>query len=160
MLRFLFPRLTARPLAGAALFDALVREARAPHWYREGGLADTLDGRFAVLATVVALALVRLDGEQPIAVALAERFTDAMETEHREIGIGDPALGRTVRKLVSSLGRRVELWRPAVAEDRWNEPAAESLGVPAGASNADAVERLWRRLQATSVVALSEGRME
>jgi len=63
MLRFLFQRLTADPERGAELFDAATRIAREPHWFVKGGVPDTLDGRFAVLATVTALVLVRLEGE-------------------------------------------------------------------------------------------------
>ena len=53
-------------------------------------MPDTLDGRFAVLATVIALALVRLEGEgeagNALSVALTERFIEVMESEHRELG--------------------------------------------------------------------------
>ena len=57
MLSFLFPRLTpAEASRGSALFAALVREARQTHWYVEGQIPDTLDGRFTVLATMAALA--------------------------------------------------------------------------------------------------------
>jgi cytochrome b pre-mRNA-processing protein 3 len=121
MLGFLFRGLTASPARGAALFDAVTSKAREPYWYVEGDVPDTLDGRFAVLATVAALSIVRLEqlGEKGIAqsVALTERFIEVMEAEHRELGLGDPTLGKTVRKLVGSLGRRTELWRsPALAK--------------------------------------------
>ena len=59
MLGFLFRTLTAEPERGSALFAAVTAEARKRHWYVEGGAPDTLDGRFAVLATVAALVLVR-----------------------------------------------------------------------------------------------------
>ena len=99
MLRFLFPRLTAQPARGADLFAAVTDEARQRHWYVEGQVPDSLDGRFAVLATVTALVLVRLenDADGAASVALTERFVTVMEAEHRELGLGDPALGRTVR---------------------------------------------------------------
>ena len=70
-----------------------------------------------VLATVVALALVRLerngDAGERVSVELTERFIEVMESEHRELGLGDPTLGKTVRKLVAMLARRTELWRIA-----------------------------------------------
>jgi cytochrome b pre-mRNA-processing protein 3 len=55
MLRFLFPGLTATPERGAALFDAVTSKSRERHWYVEGEVPDTLDGRFAMLATIAAL---------------------------------------------------------------------------------------------------------
>ena len=131
MLGFLFRGLTAEPKRGAALFDALTAEARRPHWYVEGKVPDTLDGRFAVLATITALALVRLEPRgrgNAASVALTERFIESMESEHRELGLGDPTLGKTVRKLVGALSRTECLWRPGDRGQRgWNEAARDSL---------------------------------
>ena len=164
MLRFLFPRLTAQPARGTELFAAVTQEARQTHWYVGGGVPDTLDGRFAVVASVTALVLVRLEsgGEagDAASVALTERFVAVMEAEHRELGLGDPGLGKKVRKLVSSLGRRVELWRAAVAGDNFADAARESLGVASGEAlshNIRALRDLWARLQAVDVAGLSEG---
>ena len=73
MLGFLFRGLTANPERGAALFDTVTAKAREPHWYVEGTVPDTIDGRFAVLATVTALVLVRLEagGDTGNAVSVA-----------------------------------------------------------------------------------------
>src|SRR3954454_10632681 len=129
MLKFLFGGLTADKSDGTPLFDALTGRARQPHWYVEGKVPDTLDGRFAVLASVVALALVRLEREgeegDHLSVALTERFIHVMESEHRELGLGDPTLGKTVRKLVGMLARRTELWRGD--KRNWIEATQESL---------------------------------
>jgi cytochrome b pre-mRNA-processing protein 3 len=167
MLGFLFRGLTAEPARGAALFEALTAEARRPHWYVEGGVPDTLDGRFAVLATVTALALVRLerDGDEGnrASVALTERFIEVMESEHRELGVGDPTLGRTVRKLVSMLAKRAQLWRSAGA-GHWSEATRESLfkddvaGVALMHSSA-ALERLSDRFASTPLCKLQEGKI-
>ena len=61
MLRFLFPGLTAAPERGEALFAALTAKAREAHWFVEGEVPDTLDGRFRMLATLAALVIVRLE---------------------------------------------------------------------------------------------------
>src|SRR5689334_8552704 len=63
MLSFLFRGLTAEGASGARLFEKLTAETRRPSWYLEGQVPDTLDGRFAVLATLTALTLVRLESE-------------------------------------------------------------------------------------------------
>jgi cytochrome b pre-mRNA-processing protein 3 len=168
MLDFLFRGLTADP-AGTALFDALTAEARRPHWYVEGTVPDTLDGRFAVLATILALGSVRLErdgeaGDHP-SVALTERFIAVMESEHRELGLGDPTLGKTVRKLVGSLARRTALWRSAVAGERdWAEAARESLykaGVSADAlrHSDEALKELWARLDRSELHELEQGKL-
>ena len=167
MLGFLFRSLTAEPARGAALFAAVTVEARRPHWYVEGQVSDTLDGRFAVLATIAALVMVRLEhwGEEgnPIAVALTERFIEVMEAEHRELGLGDPTLGRTVRKLVGSLARRTDLWRAAVGGD-WTEVTRGSLYKASVAP--DALEHsarelrmIWAGLERVDLNQLAEGRV-
>ena len=61
MLRFLFPGLTDGPRRGQSLFERAVAEARRPHWYAQGEVPDTIDGRFAMLATTCALMIVRLE---------------------------------------------------------------------------------------------------
>lgn len=166
MLRLLFPRLTADPERGAALFDAVTAVSREPHWYVAGEVADTLDGRFAILATVAALVLVRLERDEAgdaVSVALTERFIHVMKAEHRELGLGDPKLGRTVRKLVGALSRRVDLWRDA---GDWTAAARDSVfgGDPpseqALAHVAGQLRSLSSRLGKTEVDALAEGRLE
>lgn len=171
MLKFLFPRLTADPRRGAKAFAAIAALGRAPALYRQGGVPDTLDGRFAALATVTALALVRLesDGEagDALSVAVTERFIDAMEAEHRELGMSDPTLGKTVRRLVGSLSRRTDLWRGATGDDaRWNAALLSSLYTdsvnvdPAAASAAsDTLRHIWQRLESTTVADLEAGEL-
>jgi cytochrome b pre-mRNA-processing protein 3 len=169
MLDFLFRRLTADPARGAELFAAVTRVAREPHWYVEGAVPDTIDGRFAVLATVTALVMVRFeadgDGGIPASVALTERFVEVMEAEHREMGLGDPTLGKTVRKLVGSLARRTELWRSAVGgQGEWISATRESLykgsvSPEALDHSAGALQRLWTRLQAAPLGDIEQGRL-
>lgn len=168
MLGFLFRGLTAAQSPGAALFDALTKEARRPHWFIEGKVPDTLDGRFAVVASLTALALVRLEEDadaNPLSVALTERFIEVMESEHRELGLGDPTLGKTVRKLVGMLGRRTELLRSAAAADAsWEEAVAQSLY--RNPTDPDAVrhsttefERLFNELRKTDLAGLERGKI-
>lgn len=119
----LFARLTRRPKPGAALFDRVVGESRRPHWFVQGEVPDTLNGRFAMLATITAIVLARLerDGDDGICASagLTERFIEALDAEHRQMGVNDPALGKQVRRLVGALERRLMLFR----ELRDSEPA-------------------------------------
>ncbi len=99
------------------LYTALVGEARLPAWYIEGAVADTMDGRFAVLASLVALAILRLEdgGETAVrgSVALTESFIADMDGQMREEGFGDPSIGKQVRSMVGALASRVDRWRHA-----------------------------------------------
>ena len=168
MLRKLFARLTPEVQPAAPLFKALTGEARRKHWYREGLVEDSVDGRFAMLATVLALATVRLEDGGPEARAhsawLAERFVEAMDAEHRQMGLSDPALGKTVRRLVSALGNRSDIWREAVAGTaEWRDAAARSVyrGTPPSESALDhsaaGLRDLWEALLGAEDRALIDG---
>lgn len=109
------------------LYDALVAAARQPSWYRDGGVPDTLEGRFDMVATMVALALIRLEREGEHAkaesVTLTEIFIDDMDGTLRQIGIGDFVVGKHVGKLVGALGGRLGALREALRGGADLEPA-------------------------------------
>ena len=167
MLGNLFGRLTAAPDRGTQLFDRVSGLAREPHWYLQGQVPDTLDGRFAMLSTVAALLLARIEQEgeagNRLAVTLTERFIEVMDSEHRQLGLGDPTLGKTVRKLVAALARRTELWRGAASgETPWEEATRESLykkEIPGDVlqHSSRALADLWRKLGATPLDQLEQG---
>jgi cytochrome b pre-mRNA-processing protein 3 len=170
MIRGLFARLTGEPTRGEALFDLVVGEARRPHWFVEGRVPDTVNGRFAVLATILALTMLRLEGEGPAgeqaSVALTERLVESLDTEIREMGVGDPTLGKQVRRLVGAVSGRVGRWRPLLDSDEsWSDEIRRSLYLGEDA-HAAAVEhserelrRIWQRLGDSSVAQLMDGRM-
>jgi cytochrome b pre-mRNA-processing protein 3 len=168
MLRFLFPRLTAEPARGTQLFAWVTEQTRAPHWYLDGAVEDSVDGRFAILATITALVSLRLeragDSGTWASVALTERFVEVMESEHREMGLGDPKLGRTVRKLVGSLTRRIELWRGIIEDGDWIEGASKSVAADSApapqAHIASRLRQLWEQLEAASDTAIAKGEIE
>lgn len=118
MLRQLFQRSPARA-AMAPLYEAVVREARLPAWYREGGVPDTTDGRFDMIASVLALVLLRLEREGEATrdeqVLLAETFVDDMDGALRQMGIGDLMVGKHVGKMMGALGGRLSAYRDAFA---------------------------------------------
>jgi cytochrome b pre-mRNA-processing protein 3 len=119
------------PDAGA-LYDAVVSEARRPAWYREGAVGDSLDGRFAVLSSLAALAILRLeDGDEDAvrhSVALTESFIADMDAQMRQVGFGDPSIGKQVRFMVGALATRVDWWRRARSgELDWNDAVRLSI---------------------------------
>ena len=154
------------------LYAAIIAEARDPVWYRDGAVADTLDGRFEMVATVLGLVLLRLEregeaGREP-AARVAELFVDDMDGQLREIGIGDLVVGKHVGRMMAALGGRLGAYRDGLAA-----PAGTSLEeallrnlyrnavVPAEAAafSAARVRTLARRLDVLPLDALLEGRL-
>ena len=171
MFRALFARLTGGPKRGQDLFGFAVEEARQMHWFVEGEVPDTVNGRFAVLATIIALVTVRLerdgdDGRQESA-ALTERLVETLDAEIREMGLGDPTLGKQVRKLVGAVAGRVERGRLLAASDEsWTEEVKRSVygdeapPPTAIAHTESALRELWQRLDELSLQELAEGQMQ
>ena len=154
--------------AARPLYDQVVARAREPHWYLEGQVPDTIEGRFAMLGTLLALVDLRLEsgGEEArlASVSLTECFIDDMDAEMRQIGIGDPVMAKKGGSLVGALGGRVGAWRRAVGgEESWPAVIARSVyreqSVPEGA--ADYMERqlrlFWSGLESRTDEALLGG---
>lgn len=111
-------RFRARRGEASALYAAVVARARAPHWYVEGAAPDTVDGRFDMIAAVLAMVMLRLESEEAgIAPStwLAEAFVDDMDPQLREIGIGDLLVGKHIGRMMAMLGGRLRAYRDGVA---------------------------------------------
>lgn len=101
-----------------ALYDAVVARARRPHWYLDGAVPDTVDGRFDMIAAVLCTVLLRLEQEPEGTAAtapLTERFVDDMDGQLRQIGIGDIVVGKHIGKMMSMLGGRLGAYRDGFA---------------------------------------------
>jgi cytochrome b pre-mRNA-processing protein 3 len=150
------------------LYAAIVAEGRAPHWYREGGVPDTLDGRFDMIALVLSLALLRmetLDASEDTA-RLAELFVTDMDGQLRQIGIGDLIVGKHIGRMMSALGGRLGAYRAALTNERSVEEAlernlyrGEAPAAAAMAHTAAAFRTLASQLDALDITALRAGRI-
>lgn len=166
---WLFSRRPTGP-DGGALYAAIVNETRRADWYRTAGVPDTIDGRFAVLSTLLALLDIRLGkgGAEAKAVAprVTERFITDMDVQMREAGFGDPGLGKQVRMMVGSLASKVERWQLAIGEaGNWDAAVASSLyrdeppGDEALAAGSALVRGWWQRLDAAADAEIAEGQI-
>ena len=163
------PFFKPRPAPDAApLYAAVVAETRRPGWYRDAGVPDTLDGRFAVLTSLLALADIRLergaDAARALGPRLAEQFIADMDVQMREAGFGDPSLGKQVRTMVGALAAQVDRWRRAVeAAEPWDQVALAGLyrqdrpDAAAAGIGVDATRDWWRRLQQAEDSQLAAG---
>ena len=139
-------RETLRPLYGR-----VVAYGRDPAWYREGQVPDTLDGRFDMIAAVLALVLLRLERDEDAArpsVLLAELFIEDMDGSIRQMGIGDLMVGKHVGNMMGALGGRLSAFREAIgAGGNFDGPVERNIFHDAPPSS-QAVRFVSDRLQA------------
>lgn len=89
--------------AGRALYARAVEQSREPGLYAGFGAPDTVEGRFELYSLHVVLLLDRLRGEGAAAAdvsqILFDTYVKALDDALREMGVGDLAVGRKMRKL-------------------------------------------------------------
>ncbi len=104
--------------AALPLYNAVVLRAREPHWYLDGAVPDTVDGRFDMITAVLSLVLIRLEaspeGAGP-AARITERFVTDMDGQLRELGIGDIVVGKHIGRMMAMLGGRLTAYREGLA---------------------------------------------
>ncbi|MCW5746652.1 MAG: ubiquinol-cytochrome C chaperone family protein [Alphaproteobacteria bacterium] len=106
------------------LYAAVAAQARQPAFFAELGVADTVDGRFDVLALHAWMVIDRLRGE-PDGDAQAQALFDCMfghlDTAVREMGAQDLGVGRRIKIMAEGLHGRALAFRTALADA---DPAA------------------------------------
>ena len=105
--------------AGRALYARAVEQSREPALYSDLGAPDTVEGRFEIYSLHVVLLLDRLRGEGGPAVevsqALFDTYVKALDNALREMGVGDLAVGRKMRKLGEAFYGRGKSYETAFA---------------------------------------------
>lgn len=148
------------------LWHRVVELSRDPRWYRDGGLADTVGGRFDAITLVLSAVLLRMEGEPELvepSVRLTELFVSDMDGQLRESGVGDVVVGKHMGKLMGALGGRLGAYREALAQQGDEALAAaiaRNVALREGADAATAaamVRRLVAALAARDGAALLAG---
>jgi cytochrome b pre-mRNA-processing protein 3 len=89
--------------AAERLYAVAAAQARAPDFYVHMGVPDTVEGRFELLTLHVILLVDRLkDGRAEAAVVrqiLFDVYVGNLDAALREMGVGDLAVGKRMRKL-------------------------------------------------------------
>ncbi|MFW2391031.1 MAG: ubiquinol-cytochrome C chaperone family protein [Alphaproteobacteria bacterium] len=103
------------------LYGAIVARARLPIFYQGFGVPDNLEGRYVVLSLHLFTVLHRLkQAGTPEAARMAQdvadRFSADMETVLRELGVGDMAVPKKMRKLMASGAGQLESFESALSE--------------------------------------------
>lgn len=157
--------------AGEALHAAAVAQARRSEFYLPGGVSDSLEGRFELLAIHVWLILARLRtdrGARRTSQALVDRFFSGLDDALRESGVGDLSVGKKVRGMAEAFygraraydaalaaGDPLEALAKAIARNVFSSPEAET-----GAALARYVHRAAAALASTPDARLRAGEAE
>jgi cytochrome b pre-mRNA-processing protein 3 len=119
-------RRSPREADARRLYAGLVEQARAPAFYDQLGVPDSLDGRYEMLALHMALTLRRLKREGAATAALAQALFDQMfadmDRSLREIGVGDLSVGKRVKEMARGLYGRIAAYEAGIAG---SDPALE-----------------------------------
>lgn len=117
MLRTLFRSGPSRARTDA-LYALAVRQARTLAFYTALGVADRIDARFELYTLHVLLLLMRLRdlGEEggDLGQALFDTYVSALDNALRELGVGDVAVGKKMRKLGEALYGRMQVYEAAL----------------------------------------------
>jgi cytochrome b pre-mRNA-processing protein 3 len=105
--------------AGFALYGAAVEAARQPVFFADLGVPDTLDGRFDLVALHTGLLVCRIARDSdPRAKDLAQAVFDAMfadmDVNLREMGVGDLAVGKRVKRMWEAFHGRAQAYEAAL----------------------------------------------
>ena len=103
------PNRTMRPL-----YLAIIAKGRELHWYEQGQVPDTLDGRFDMISSILALVLLRMEDFPELrqqSAWLTEIFVEDMDAQMREAGIGDVVIAKDMGKVMGVLGGRLGAFR-------------------------------------------------
>jgi cytochrome b pre-mRNA-processing protein 3 len=150
------------------LWHRVVTLAREPHWYAQDGVADTVPGRFDMIAAVLALVLLRMERDPAMAASaalLTELFVEDMDGQLRESGVGDLMVGKHLGKLMAVLGGRLGALRSALAapgDEALASAVERNVTLLPGADphhTAAALRQLHRTIEATPAADLLAGRL-
>jgi len=112
-----------------SLYGTIVAQARAPAFYQIYGVPDTVNGRFEMVVLHTVILLHRLRAEPalmgPLGQAIFDMFCNEMDATLREMGVGDLAVPRSMRRIGEAFYGRQAVYEAAFAA----EPAlATALG--------------------------------
>lgn len=122
MALFAFLRSLISPSSGAAkwreavygLYQGIVAQARQPAFYQAGGVPDTVEGRFEVVALHAWLVMRRLSAAGPALADFNQALFDHMFTDLdfslRELGASEMVVGKKVKDLAKHFYGRADAY--------------------------------------------------
>ena len=127
------------------LYAALAEQSRAPEFYAAGGVPDTPEGRFDLLALHMVLIIDRLRPEAPetdrLVRLVQEVFFERLDSALREMGVGDLSVGRKIRALAEAFYGRYAAYAAGLKDAGAGLEAALARNV-FGSADAETAEHL------------------
>ncbi len=103
-----------------SLYTVVVEQARQPVFYTNYQVADTVDGRFDLIALHAYLLLYRLKEDSDKTADLSQAVFDVMfdnfDENLREMGVGDIGISTRIKKMVSAFYGRVSVYDEGLAD--------------------------------------------
>lgn len=106
------------------LYDALVVQARREEFYRIGGVADTIDGRFDLVVLHAFLLFRRLgrkgggvDGAADLSQALFDLMFADFDHCLREMGVSDMGMSPKIKKMAKAFYGRVGAYDGSIEDE-------------------------------------------
>lgn len=167
---FPFVRRSKRCATISGLYGTIVAQARMPCFYRDYAVPDTLSGRFELIVLHLALLLDRLAADpamRKLGQAVFDQFCRDMDHNLREIGVGDLAVPKEMRRMGEAFYGRAQSYRAALASAD-NDALAQALArnIYRGIGSPPTVARLAAyvreavgALQAQDSAGLASGRL-
>jgi cytochrome b pre-mRNA-processing protein 3 len=116
MISHLFLR-SARSDTISTLYGMIVAQARLPCFYRDYGVADTVNGRFDLIILHLTLVLDRLAAEpelRQLGQGLFDHFCRDMDANLREMGVGDLSVPKEMRRIGDAFYGRSQAYLAAL----------------------------------------------
>lgn len=113
--------------AAHSLYSATILAARDPWLFNDCEIADTPEGRFEVLTLMAFLVLRQLkeiDGGDDIAQAYFDIMLEDIDSNLREMGVGESTLAKKMKKLAASFFGRIKTYDQSIAAgdfDTWED---------------------------------------
>jgi cytochrome b pre-mRNA-processing protein 3 len=161
---------TSQQLSIPCLYGAIVAQARRPAFYQHYGVPDTVTGRLEMILLHLVLVLRHLrqldTGSRELGQRLFDHFCSDMDDNMREMGVGDLAVPKKMRRIADAFYARQAVYAAALAQGSNEEfGAALARCVYGGHSETHTAVRLadYSRAAAHALLSqdgLARGRVE
>jgi len=119
ILRIFSKKHRAARKSGDRILQAVIAQARQPVFYERGGVADTVTGRFDLLA-VHAFLVMRAARHDKGLADINQAFLDGLfaliDSSYREAGISDPGIPRKMKQAAEAFYGRLGAYEKGLSE--------------------------------------------